>query len=401
MKIIQINTVCSSGSTGKICTALYKLSEKSNMTPYIAYGRNTAPVGIRSYKIGSKPDFYCHVLRNFIKGENGFGSTKQTLKFVQWLRKEKPDIIHLHNIHGFYLNIEILFSYLKEVQLPIVWTFHDCWPFTGHCAHFSYIKCSKWMTGCYSCPQYRQAYPYSIFKDNSSASYHRKKNAFTGIDNMTIVTPSQWLCNLVRDSFLSSYKSIVIPNGIDLNTFLPSTEGNAFTKPYIVLGVANVWTHRKGLQYFEELAGRLNDDYIIQLVGLNPKQINYFKAKHPKNIVPLQRTENIETLTALYQKAHVFVNPTLEDNFPTTNLESLACGTPVITFNTGGSPECITDNCGIVVKQGDIDGLLHAIYSIKNHPTITAESCRSQALHYSDKENFMKYIALYQELCAK
>lgn len=400
MKIVQVNTVCSTGSTGKICISLYHLSKAFNFTPYIAYGRNTAPKEINGYKIGSKPDFYFHVLRNFIKGENGFGSSRQTIRFIDWLEKVQPDIIHLHNIHGFYLNIEILFEYLKKINVPVIWTLHDCWPFTGHCAHFSYIKCNKWVNGCYSCPQHRQAYPYAIFKDNSIASYQRKKNTFTGISNMTIVTPSRWLKALVKNSFLKEYNTVVIPNGIDLTSFIPPSIRNTSSSPHIVLGVANVWTYRKWIQYFEKLAHLLDDNYIIQLVGLNKKQVKYFRAKYPAKVIPLQRTECIEDLISLYQNAHVFVNPTLEDTFPTTNLEALACGTPVITFKTGGSPESITEKCGIVVEQGDISGLLQAILSIENHPLITPENCRQQALLYSDKDNFLNYIRLYQKVLA-
>lgn len=398
MKIVQINTVCSTGSTGRICMSLYRLAENFNFTPYIAYGRNSSPEEINSYKISSKPDFYCHVLRNFIKGENGFGSSRQTLKFINWLSDVKPDIIHLHNIHGFYLNIELLFDYLKKSNIPVIWTLHDCWPFTGHCAHFSYIQCCKWSTGCYSCPQHRQAYPYAIFKDNSAVSYQRKKDAFTGIANMTIVTPSKWLESLVKNSFLKEYDTIVIPNGIDLGTFIPKANQSTFHLPRIILGVANVWTRRKGIQYFEELANCLDDSYIIQLVGLNKKQVKYFKYKYPEKIIPLQRTERIQDLISLYQNAHVFVNPTLEDTFPTTNLEALACGTPVITFKTGGSPESITEKCGIVVEQGDLSGLLKAVLSIENHPLITPENCRQQALLYSDNDNFLRYIHLYQKI---
>lgn len=400
MKIVQVNTVCGTGSTGKICMALYHLSESSHMTPYIAYGRNTAPDEINSYKIGSKTDFYCHVLRNFIKGENGFASSRQTMNFIDWLQDLKPDIIHLHNIHGFYLNLELLFSYLRSCRIPVVWTFHDCWPFTGHCAYFDYIECDKWKNECNSCPQYRQAYPYSIFKDNSKASYLRKKSAFTGMPNLTIVTPSKWLADLVQRSFLKEYRTLIIPNGIDLDLFKPATDMLP-ASPKTILGVANVWTLRKGLQYFEEMADLLPKEYVIQLVGLNSRQVKYLERKYSGKILPIRHTQSIDELVQLYQRSYVFVNPTLEDNFPTTNLEALACGTPVITFNTGGSPECITDTCGLVVKQKSADGLVKAIHSLENSSLITPEECRKQALQYSDKENFQKYIKLYQNLVSK
>jgi len=397
MKIVQVNTVCGTGSTGKICMALYHLSESAHITPYIAYGRNTAPAAINSYKIGSKSDFYLHVVRNFIRGESGFASSSQTTRFIDWLRELKPDIIHLHNIHGFYLNVELLFHYLRSSKIPVIWTFHDCWPFTGHCAYFDYINCNKWENGCNACPQHRQAYPYSILKDNSEASYLRKKAAFTGMPNLTIVTPSKWLADLVQSSFLSEYRTLIIPNGIDLSLFKPASHSSS-ASPRIILGVANVWTKRKGLQYFEEMANLLPDEYVIQLVGLNSRQLNYFRRKYSGKILPIQHTQNIEELVALYQQAYAFVNPTLEDNFPTTNLEALACGTPVITFKTGGSPECITRSCGIVVKEKTAANLIKAIHSLENNPLVTPDTCRKQALQYSDKENFNQYINLYQEL---
>lgn len=400
MKIVQVNTVCSTGSTGRICTALYQLAEDLDFTAYIAYGRGTSPKEINSYKIGSKPDFYFHVLRNFFRGESGFGSSRQTIKFINWIREVQPDIIHLHNIHGFYLNIEILFDYLKNCNIPVIWTLHDCWSFTGHCAYFSYVKCNKWLDGCHSCPQYRNSYPYSIFKDNSKDSYLRKKEAFTNVPNLTLVTPSKWLHELVMRSFLKNYPCTVIPNGIDLDKFRPDYGANSSENqvPRIVLGVANVWDFRKGLQYFEQLADQLSDDYKIHLVGLNTRQIKYLNHHFNKKIITQGRTSNMEELISLYQRAHVFVNPTLEDNFPTTNLEALACGTPVITFKTGGSPESITGSCGIIVEQGNISGLLSAIYSIKNNPAVTSDNCRKQASHYSDKDNFNKYIRLYHEV---
>ncbi len=394
MKVIQVNTVCGTGSTGKICMALYHLSEAAQITPYIAYGRNTAPATINSYKIGSKSDFYCHVLHNFIKGENGFASSKQTMRFINWLQNLRPDLIHLHNIHGFYLNVELLFHYLRSIKVPVIWTFHDCWPFTGHCAHFDYINCDKWKNGCNTCPQHRQAYPYSIFKDNSKSSYLRKKNAFTGMPDLTIVTPSKWLADLVRCSFLKEYETLVIPNGIDLNLFQPASH-TYVSSPKIILGVANIWTARKGVQFFEEMANLLSREYVIQLVGLSSKQVNYFRRKYPGKIFPVQHTQSIEELVRLYQQAYVFVNPTLEDTFPTTNLEALACGTPVITFNTGGSPECIAESCGIVVKEKTANSLVEAIHSLGNNSLITSDACRKQALHYSDQENFKKYIDLY------
>ena len=395
MKIVQVNTVCGTGSTGKIAVALHNLSIQNHNESYIAYGRNTAPQEIPSYKIGNKADFYSHVLINFFFGKSGFGSRKVTLKFLEWLDRIKPDIIHLHNIHGFYLNIELLFDYIKKNNIPIIWTLHDCWPFTGQCAHFDYAACVKWKTGCYNCPIHRTNYPYSLFKDNSRWNYIEKKRIFTGVNNLTIVTPSQWLADLVSQSFLKEYSVKIIPNGIDLNIFKPMPKQLSPQK--IILGVANVWTLQKGYHTFLELSERLDDKYQIVLIGVSKSQQKELRKKYPQ-IVAITRTNNQQELAQWYSNASIYVNPTLEDNFPTTNLEALACGTPVVTFKTGGSPESLSAECGIVVEQGNLDKLTKAISSIEMNSKITPEACRIQALKYEKKAQFEKYIKLYNSI---
>ena len=340
MKILQINSVCGVGSTGRIATDLYKVSEEQGHQCKIAYGRGTAPQGIDSIKIGSNLDNYMHVLKTRIFDKHGFGSVNATKKFIEEVKEYDPDVIHLHNIHGYYINIEILFNYLKEANKPVIWTLHDCWAFTGHCAYFDYVGCSKWKNGCNKCPQ-KEGYPTSKVFDNSKLNYEKKRELFTSVKNMTIVTPSKWLANLVKESFLGKYPVEVINNGIDLDIFKPTKsyfrEQYGLEDKFIVLGVASVWEERKGLKYFVELSKELSDDYKIVVVGVTEKQ----KKELPNNILAITRTNNVKELAEIYTVADVFVNPTLEDNFPTTNLEALACGTPVISFNTGGSVESI------------------------------------------------------------
>lgn len=393
MKIVQVNTVCGTGSTGKIVVALHNLSIKYHHNSYIAYGRNSASNDIPSFKIGNKTDFYKHVLINFFQGKNGFGSRNVTLKFIKWLDNINPDIIHLHNIHGFYLNIELLFNYIKKRNIPVIWTLHDCWSFTGQCAHFDYENCSKWKTGCYNCPIYRTNYPYSLFKDNSKWNYIEKKRIFRGANNLTIVTPSQWLADLVSQSFLQEYPVKVIPNGIDLDIFKPFS--NQPTSKKIVLGVANVWTPQKGFDTFLKLSKHLNSNYQIVLIGVSKAQQKKLKKKYPQ-ITAITRTNNQQELVQWYNNAHVYVNPTLEDNFPTTNLEALACGTPVITYKTGGSPESLTDSCGIIIEKGNFEDLVHAILNLENNSHISSEACYTQAQHYEKNAQFEKYIKLYE-----
>lgn len=422
MKVLQINTVYGSGSVGRICMDLYEICEKNGIESYMAYGRGEVRTDINGYKIGTTRDFVEHVLWNFARGESGFHSNMLTKAFLLYLDELNPDVIHLHNIHGFYINTEMLFDYIKKNNKKVIWTLHDCWPFTGHCAYFDYIACDKWKTGCKNCLIHASSYPYAILCDSTERIYPRKKAAYQGVKNLTIVTPSNWLAGLVKQSFLKEYRVKVIPNGIDLDKFsadAPLPECLGFLKnqevtsgeiaggeeyvPYI-LGVANVWEHRKGLSVFEHLAEDLNKlykttkstPYRIVLVGLSKKQVRNLQKKYPKEVLlGLQRTQNIDELAGLYANAAAFVNATLEDNFPTTNLEALACGTPVITFRTGGSGEAVDDSCGKVVAKGDYEALVDAIVQTVVTRPFSKEDCVKKAQSYDKRKRFMEYLNLY------
>ena len=217
-KILQINTVYQKGSVGRIMAELYTAAEKSGFESYVAFSRADVPKEIRGYRIGNTIDFTFHVLDGIIFGWGGFASAGETRKFLNWIDKVQPDLIHLHNIHGFYIQIELLFEYIKKKNIPVIWTLHDCWPITGHCAYFDYVGCNKWKKKCQRCPQHLQSYPYS-FIDNSKKNYEQKKRAFTNVKNLTIVTPSQWLADIVKNSFLREYQVQTIPNGINLGQF--------------------------------------------------------------------------------------------------------------------------------------------------------------------------------------
>lgn len=393
MRVLQINSVCGVGSTGRIATDLYKVLEEQGHECLIAYGRGTAPEGINSYKIGTNLDNYLHVARTRLLDQHGYGSKKPTIELVKKIKEYNPDVIHLHNLHGYYLNLEVLFDYLEHSNKPVIWTLHDCWAFTGHCAYFDYIGCNKWKSECRNCPQ-KKTYPNSYVLDNSYQNFKQKKEIFTKINNLTIITPSHWLANLVKQSFLNKYPVKVINNGIDLSIFKPTQID--FRKKYyledkkIILGVASVWDQRKGLNTFIELASHLDANYQILLVGVTEKQKNNL----PANIIGITRTNNIQELSEIYSNADIFLNPTLEDNFPTVNLEALACGTPVITYHTGGSIECIDETCGCVVKKGDIIGLIEEIERIVvNSPSV--EQCLIKSKRYSKNEKYLQYLKLY------
>lgn len=397
LKVLQISTVCGSGSVGRIVVDIYHMLEKNGDQGLIAYGRQKAPEGVRAFRFGSDGDMLLHVLSTFFRGEHGFASAAQTRRLIERIQAWDPDVIHLQNIHGFVLQVELLFAYLKKAGKPVVWTLHDCWPYTGHCAFYDYNGCSGWRQGCRDCREYRRTYPYALFRNHTEENYRRKRAAFTGVPNLTVAVPSRWLKEEVEQSFLENYPVKVIPNGIDTQKFHPLETGLrqelGLCGKFVILGVANVWERRKGLSYFLELAGKLPDDCRIVLIGLSKKQLRGL----PHSVLGLARTSSVEELAAYYSMADVFVNATLEDNFPTTNLEALACGTPVITFDTGGSPESIDDSCGRVVPKGDAEALRQAILEEQREPK-SREACVRRAGLYRKEDRFQEYIALYHQL---
>lgn len=393
MKILQINVVCGYGSTGRIATDIYKLLEAEGHECLIAFGRGTAPEGINSYRIGTNYDNYAHVIKSRLLDQHGFASRNATMEFIKKAKEYDPDIIHLHNIHGYYLNVELLFEYLKEINKPVIWTLHDCWAFTGHCAHFDFVGCNKWVNGCNNCPQI-SSYPKSLLIDNSKANYKNKKNIFCDVKNMSIITPSKWLAELVKNSFLKEYPVQVINNGIDLKAFQYADsdfrQNNNLQDKYLILGVASIWTERKGLDAFLALSKIMNDNEIIVLVGVTAKQ----KSMLPANIIGITRTDSLKELAEIYSTADIFLNPTLEDNFPTTNLEALACGTPVITFATGGSVESIDNTCGAIIENTNVDDLYETILHLKTNRLIKEDIIRKSKQY--DKNNcYLEYINLY------
>ena len=396
MKVLQINSVCGYGSTGRIAVSLYNEINKNGGECLIAYGRKEAPTDYNTYKIGTNLDNYIHVAKTRFFDKHGLGSKKPTLKLIEKIKQYNLDIIHLHNIHGYYVNMELLFEFLEDYAKPVLWTFHDCWSFTGHCAYFTKQECYKWKNQCMNCPQ-KKSYPSSLLLDNSKNNYLIKKRLFTNIKNLTIVTPSNWLANIVKQSFFKEYPVQVINNGINLKVFNfrknNFKKNNNIEQKYVILGVASEWDERKGIYYFLKMQKELDDRFKIVLVGLNQKQ----KKELPNEILGITRTNDINELVEIYSAADVFVNPTLEDNFPTTNLEALACGLPVITFDTGGSGESIDSSTGFVVDTGDISSVISIIKNLK-FKNIKSQDCINRAKLYSDELKFKEYIELYKSL---
>lgn len=397
MKVLLVNTVIRPGSVGRITTDLYDVITAAGEEAYLGIGRQPWDEKYKGMLIGNKKDFYLHVAKNFLQGEAGFGSAEVTADFLRYITDLKPDLIHLHNIHGFYLQVEMLFSFLKKAGIPVVWTLHDCWPYTGHCAYYDYAACQKWKTGCHTCMMHASVYPYAIFKDNTVQAYARKRQAFTGVKNLTLVTPSAWLAGQLKESFLREYPVRVIPNGIDLNAFPMKEDAGTERKDKILLGVANVWEFRKGLQYFERLSEGLPEGYRVKLIGVDKRLQKKLRSRHGNRMELMGRTADIAELAAAYREASVFVNPTLEDNLPTTNIEALASGTPVVTYDTGGSGEIVDEHSGIVVPRGDYDALVSAVIRAANGE-FSPENCRKRAQAFDKTDCYRRYIELYRTM---
>lgn len=401
MKILQINSVVNSGSTGKIVEQIGILLKNNGNESFIAYGRNQKESYSYTFRIGTNFQILINGLETRIFDNHAFGLKRSTIELISFIDKIKPDIIHIHNLHGYYINIFILFNYLKKINIPIIMTLHDCWTFTGHCAHFDFIGCEKWKTHCTNCPQIH-TYPASLFIDRSYKNFDEKRKLFNSIEKLVIIPVSDWLNGLVMKSFLGSKKSIVIKNGIDLNIFKPSQSRERIAKEYdlkgnhIIIAVASVWSPRKGLSDILQIADSLGNDYSFIIIGARIKK----SAIKLSNVKIIEKTENQERLAELYSAADLFINPTYEDTLPTTNIEALACGTPVLTYNTGGSPEIIDKDTGFVVEKGDIEGICNILkkFTIKDKAAM-AQKCRKRAERYFNKdERFMDYIKLYEKV---
>lgn len=369
MKILIINSDCGSGSTGRIAYQIADSVIRNGGDSRIVYGRSyyEKSCNVPTYRIGTDLGVKIHALLSRITDRQGFFSKRATKKLLKYINIYKPDIINLHNIHGYYIHIPTLFKFLEKYDKPVVWTLHDCWSFTGHCAYFEYIGCEKWEKGCFKCPQIRN-YPKSCIFDNSKKNWIDKKLYFCSIKKMILISPSQWLADLVKQSYLKKYPIRVINNGIDINIFKKIKtnwkEENSINKP-IVLACASKWDERKGLDDILQLAKKLIQ-YQFVIVGLSKSQTKNIS----KNIICFARTENILELVKIYNAADVFINPTYEDNYPTVNLEAISCGTPVITYRSGGSHECINQNIGMVVDRGNIAEMERCIsiaISLKNN----------------------------------
>lgn len=395
-KVVAINLGLF-GSTGKIMQGILNEAEKDRYEVQCAY-----PLSENDLKYREDDLHICSYLNwkiaRFIgqkTGYNGCFNYFDTLKLINKLKKIKPDILHIHNLHNCYINLPLLFKYIKKSKVKTVWTLHDCWAFTGQCPHFIYEKCDKWIEGCHDCKMPR-GYP-ECDVDRSKTMWHLKKKWFSDVENLTIVTPSSWLATQVKISFLKQYPVVVINNGIDLSVFKPTESdfrgnNNIPKGAFVILGVSYVWGEKKGIDVFLQLADRLGDEYCFVLVG---KYEDSSRAEIPKNVLFIDQVKDQSKLAEIYTASDIFLNPTREDTFPTVNIEALACGTPVVTFETGGSPEIIDSSCGISVEVNDIDGLEKKLRKIRAFGGFNREDCIRRAEQFNQHEKFSEYIKLF------
>lgn len=399
--LVQINTVVNYTSTGRIAEGIGQTALAAGWRSVIAFGRHPRPSASETINLCDPLGTAAHVLFTRLADRHGLHSRRGTLRLIRELTNVAPDVVHLHNIHGYYLDYRLLFDYLRSTGCPVVWTLHDCWPFTGHCCYFDTVECTRWMSGCGHCPLTR-TYPASFVADRSATNWAEKRTVFGNVSCLHFVTPSRWLQSQVSASFLGRHSCETIHNGVDLSTFQPRSDvvlrsRYGLNRPQLVLAVASDWGPRKGLDQIVALRPLLpRETFDIAVVGVTKKQASLL----PEGIVPILRTESIHDLASLYAGATVFVNPTLADNFPTTNLEALACGTPVVTYDTGGSPEAIDDGTGAVVKKGDVASAAQAILRLASLDRDAMRTrCRDRAIaKFCLETQYKRYVSLYESL---
>lgn len=397
MNIVEINTLNFSSTGNIMLEVTRRLREQGHqvMVCYPATRNNLKKQVEGSYLVCGQIERNIGLNLSKLLGCDDLLFRWATRRLIRRMDRFGVDLIHLHNLHCWYINLPVLFRYIKKKGIRVVWTLHDCWPMTGHCPHFDMVGCDKWETGCHDCPQYRE-YPECLV-DNSKRMYRVKKRALTGVPDLTLVTPSQWMAGIAARSFLKGYPVRVIYNGIDLSRFHPventfRTDHGCKDK-FILLGVAMGWTVRKGVDVFIRLAGTLGPSFQIVLVGTDDK----VDAQLPGNIISIHKTQDQRGLAEIYTAADLFVNPTREETLSLVSIESLACGTPVVMFNTGGCPETIDGTCGVVVEKDDVAAMESAILRIAAERPFTQEACRKRAERFASEDRYAEYIRLLSE----
>lgn len=396
-KLLQLNVCANWGSTGHICEQLGLMAKNNGWESYIAYGRSNINSQLRRIRVGRKCDVYEHYIEHRIFDNDGLASRHATKNLIKQIAHISPDVIHLHNIHDHWINYEILFSFLRDINVPVVWTLHDCWSFTGGCGHYTVENCFKWQSECSKCPLKHKGILPLI--DQTERHYKKKKELLSAIDNLTLIPVSDWLKTQVEQSFLGSKYICRIYNGVDVDIFKPSVDDTikerlGIKDKKMLLAVATTWNEKKGFKDYYKLADMLAEDEAIVLVGLDKSQLRDI----PSRIIGIERTQNIQELVKLYSTADVVLNLSHEETFGLTTVEGLACGTPGIVYNCTASPELITEKTGIVAETGDVDAVVAAIRMVLGKgKSYYSKACRHRAVTQFDKnERFADYLKLYE-----
>lgn len=394
MKILQIN-IFGNLSTGRIAVDLYRSLKKDGHDGIVAFARNNIAEDVAHIRIGNKLSVYVDGVLTRITDKAGFYSRRATKKLIEQIENYNPDIIHLHNLHGYYINIELLFNYLRECGKPVVWTLHDCWAFTGHCCYFSVAECNKWKIGCFKCPQL-YSYPKSVLVDNSKYNYEKKKEIFTSLSNLHLVCVSKWLESKVKESFLKDIPCEVIYNGIDTEVFKPTysqlRDKYGILNKKIVLAVSTSWSDkRKGLEDILQLASCSDDKFVVIIVGLTEKE----KKSIPEGIVAITRTDSTKELAELYSMADFFFNASVEETFGLPTVEAMACGPPVIVYNMTALPEVVSKQNGFVVEKHDINTVKKIVLEEWNY---NRENISDSVVPYSKEIMMKKYLSTYSRI---
>ena len=382
-RILSINSVCGFGSTGRIIAELSKLEDFETL---ICFGRKKDYANVNSYKFANFFENAFGALGTILFDNNLNICKLATKRLIKKIKEFNPDIIHIHNLHGYYVNIEMLMNFLKEYNKPVVWTLHDCWPTTGYCPTADYVNCKKYQSECKDCPL-GFAYPFSIFKQNLKKDFYKKKELFNDLNNLYLVTPSKWMKSIFKSSFMKDKDIRVINNGINLKNFVPSKDKK---DKFTILAVANMWTYDRGKEEVKKIIPLLDKDIELICVGNFSDQF--------EGATPIKHTNNVQELVDLYSSSHALINPTLDENFPTVNMEALACGTPVITYATGGSPEIADEKTGKVIAKGDYEGMAKYINELKNNYVFNSKDCIDRSKLFSTENMVNNYINLYKEI---
>lgn len=394
MKVLQINSFFSAGGPPRIVKGVYDTIVRNGDECLLASAREKPVPEMNVYRIGTSLTTYSCAIQARLFDNDGFAARNATEKLIEEIKRYNPDIIQLHNLHSYYINVKILFDFMSTYGKPVVWTFHDCWPMTGHCPHFSMVGCNRYLTGCHHCPQ-KSEFPASLLLDQSKRNWNRKKTAFTSVPDLTIVCVSKWLESIVKTSYMRNYPTRVIYNGLDLEPFQPTQSSfradNRLTGKKVLLGVALHWGAKKGINDYIALSKLLDRSYQIVLVGLSEGEVKDL----PANITPVPPVNDDTMLAGIYSAADLCLNLSYEETFGLTSIEALACGTPIITYDQTAVPEITRMYDLPVVPAGDIKALAGAIENYLQH---SRRQRSFDVTRFEEKVQYQQYYDLYKEL---